>query len=179
MSTPALAVTTFTTCANLTGHATLDPPIANTATKHSSHVTGTGKASGCVGGGVTKGKITFQGDTIPGNCASFVAPTDGEVVITGTQTIKWKNGDVVVGTSSGKLKAKSTSTVGVVKVILKITSGKFVGTATNPTKGKVTVGFTPDDSQDCFNIPISGVTVANSGGTCGTQCTNLPFKSAT
>jgi hypothetical protein len=181
MSTPALAVTTFTTCANVTGHATLNPPISN-GTATSSHVTGTGKASGCVGGGVTKGKITFQGDTVPGNCASFVAPTANEVVITGTQTIKWKNGDVVVGTSAGPLKAKSTATVGVVTVILKITSGKFAGTPSNPTKGKAKVGFTPDAGQDCFNTPISGVSVANSGGTCPAppnpnQCTNLPFKS--
>jgi hypothetical protein len=178
MSTPAFAVTTFTTCSTIIGHATLNPPIGN-GPATSSHVTGTGTAKGCVGGGVTKGKIVFQGDTKPGNCASFVAPVDKEVVITGTQTIKWKNGDVVVGNSAGPLKAKSTATVGVVTVILKITSGKFAGTPTNPTKGKARVGFTPDDSQDCFNTPISGVSVANSGGTCGTQCTNLPFKSKT
>lgn len=162
MSAPALAVTTFTQCTSVSGHATLSPGISNT--NQSSHVSGTATASGCTGGGVTTGNLTFSGNTVPGNCSTLANPTPGAVVITGTFSIAWKNGATAVGSSSGSLKAKSTSNPVQVKVITKITSGKFVGTGSNPTKGKVLVQFTPDPGQNCTSVPITGVGVSNVPG---------------
>ena len=160
MSAPAFAVTTFTTCSSVSGHATLSPGISNT--NQSSHVTGTATISGCVGGSVTGGSLSFQGNTIPGNCSTLGNPTPGQVVITGTFSINWTGPSP--GTSSGSLKAKSTSNPVQVKAITKITSGKFAGTSTNPTKGKVLVQFSPDPGQDCVNTPITGVSVSNVPG---------------
>ena len=157
MSAPAFAVTTFTTCSSVSGHATLNPGISNT--HQSSHVTGSATISGCAGGGVTGGSLSFSGDTIPGDCNSLANPTPGQVVITGTFSINWTGPSP--GTSSGSLKAKQTSNPVQVKAITKITSGKFAGTSSNPTKGKVLVQFTPDAGQNCTTTPITGVSVQN------------------
>jgi hypothetical protein len=162
MSAPAFAVTTFTTCSSVSGHASFNPGISNT--KQSSHVTGSAAVSGCTGGGVTNGSLAFQGNTIPGNCATRSNPTPGQVVITGSFSINWKNGATSVGTSSGSLKVKSTSNPVQAKVITKITTGKFQGTSTNPTKGKVLVQLTPDTGQDCVYTAITGMSLSNVSG---------------
>jgi hypothetical protein len=160
MSAPAFAVTTFTQCSSVNGHATLSPGISNT--HQSSHVTGTATIGGCVGGNVTGGSLSFQGDTIPGDCNSLANPTPGQVVITGTFSINWTGPSP--GTSTGSLKAKQTNNPIQVKAITKITGGKFAGTGSNPTKGKVLVQFTPDPGQNCTTTPITGVGVQNVAG---------------
>jgi len=156
-STPAFAATK-TSCTGTSGHATLSPGISTTT--QTSHVSGTASLTGCTSAVGGSGALTFSGDTIPGNCSTLATPTDKQVVITGTFSIHWNNGK----NSSGSLKAKSTTTAAEIKVITKITSGLFAGTASNPVKGKVTAQFSPDSGQDCFNTPITGVSVHNKAG---------------
>jgi hypothetical protein len=156
-STPAFAATK-TQCSSLSGHATLSPGISTT--HQASHVSGTAAITGCVGGGVTSGTITFSGNTIAGDCTSLAHPTNGQVNITGTFSIHWNTG----ANSSGSLKSKSTTNPVQVKVITKFTSGLFAGTSANPVKGKVLVQFTPDAGQDCTTTPITGVSVTNVSG---------------
>jgi hypothetical protein len=155
------------TCTSVKGGAELTPGISSTT--HSSAVSvgdeqhpGPATLSGCTGGGVTGGTLTFSGTTIPGNCNTLGNPTPGQVVITGTFTITWAPS----GSTSGKLSAASTSNPLQVKLKLKATGGLF-----NGHKGKDTTGFaleTETPPQDCVNKPVDDVNTTNAS--------NLVFK---
>jgi hypothetical protein len=183
------ASTTYTTCTSLkpATHATLSPGISTTTQDSWVRVdTGSG-LQGCSGGtqpNIATAVLTGAGKTFkPGDCQSLATGQQaGKILFLGTPsdplspsgfegthgfTAVWKDsGGATLGTSSGVLKAKSTgpSTPTNVIVVMKITSGFMLSTtAGKPTKIKSTdVGFAPDAGQDCFNVPITGVTLNNS-----------------
>jgi hypothetical protein len=190
VASPAPAASsTYTTCTSLKAatHATLSPGISNTTQDSWVRVdTGSG-FTGCSGGtepNIATANLTGAGKTFkPGDCNSLATGQQaGKILFLGTPsdplspsgfegthgfTAVWKDsGGATLGTSSGVIKAKSTgaATPTNVIVVLKITSGFMLSPdSTKPTKVKSTnVSFSPDSGQDCFNTPITGVTLTNS-----------------
>ena len=178
MSAPALAVTTFTTCSTVDAHAHLTPGLSNTPAVQSIHATGT--ISGCVGGGVTGGSVTIDLTTTSANtCSSLSTNNPGAVIAANSSptawTITWTGSSP--GTSKGSAKVKDGVDVVHKKAILTVKSGKFLGTSTNPTKGKVVVSFLPSSGQTCPTL--TDADASNHPPTCSSGCTPLKFASKT
>jgi hypothetical protein len=176
MSAPALAVTTFTTCSTVDAHAHLTPGLSNTPHVQSIHATGT--ISGCVGGGVTGGSVTIDlSTTSPNTCSSLSTNNPGAVIAANSSATAWKITWNTAQVSQGSAKIKDGADVVHKKAILTVKSGKFVGTPSNPTKGKVTVSFLPSSGQSCPTL--TDADASNHPPTCSSGCTPLKFTSKT
>ena len=174
MSAPAFAVTTFTTCSTVDAHAHLTPGLSNTPAVQSIHATGT--ISGCVGGGVTGGSVTIDLTTTSANtCSSLSMNSPGAVIASNSSPTAWKITWNTSAVSQGSAKVKDGADVVHKKAILTVKSGLFVGTSTNPTKGKVIVSFLPSPGQQCPTL--TDADASNHPPTCSSGCTPLKFTS--
>jgi hypothetical protein len=162
---PAFAAASLT-CSGGSGTATLSPGLTNTPTQQT--IAGTDNLTGCSGPSttITGGTITVSNlktVTVNGQqatCSGLATPPPkGTLIadISGVASISWSDGS----TSAGVIKLKSSGTLAVEIVVLKITSGNFfVSGHTTKLKGNIT--FAPSAGQTCPTLTSLDLTNSTS-----------------
>ena len=130
------------------------PPLSSSATVNSTTV-GTGKISGCVGGGVTGGTYKSTLKYTAYNCKQLI--TYNPKPRTGTITTKWSNGQTSTGTITLHAIKGSISKVNVTGVT---TAGLFKGL-------KLTTSFTfaAVPATGCVKTPLAKVSIKGASPT--------------
>ena len=149
------------TCKKASGSATFKPALPDlTKTKKvKSKLSAKGKLTGCAGGGVKSGTITFTQTTKPtgSNCTTLSQPDPKSKGTIGKLVIKWNNGKQ---STVGKFTIKQTKSVVDATTTGKITAGLFKG---KKVKGTTTYTLPKDACSE--GHALKKVTYKNKKGT--------------
>jgi len=155
------AVAATPTCTTAAGTATFKPALPDLTSKKKvkSKLSAAGKISGCAGGGVKTGTITFTETSVPtaANCATLAKPDPKSKGTIGKLVIKWNNGKT---STAGSFTIKQTKAVVDATTTGKITAGLFKG---KTIKGTTT--YTLPKNACSKGHPLSKLTYKNKKGT--------------
>jgi hypothetical protein len=134
VTAPAGAATPTTKCKKLVGVQHFNPalPKIGSTQQVTSKTTATATISGCVGGGVTSGKVVTTPGKYHGNCQTLVFAKKGTVT-KGTAKITWNNKKTSnVATTLTSLSAPGTASPKL-KLVTKFVKGLFAGHTSTTT----------------------------------------------
>jgi hypothetical protein len=150
VTSPASAATATTKCKKLKGTQHYNPalPKLGSTQQVNSKTTATATISGCVGGGVTSGKVVTKPGKYHGNCQTLLSTKKGTVT-KGAATITWNNHKTSsVTTTLTSLSAPGTAKPKL-KLVTKFVKGLFAGHSSSTT---ITASA---PSGSCTSKPLS------------------------
>jgi hypothetical protein len=154
VTSPAVAATATTKCKKLAGVQHFNPalPKLGSTQQVTSKTTATATISGCVGGGVTGGKVVTTPGKYHGNCQTLVFAKKGTVT-KGTAKITWSNKRTSnVATTLTSLSSPGTASPKL-KLVTKFVKGLFVGhTSTTTITASAPKGSCTSKGLSLFNF---------------------------
>jgi len=154
VTTPASAATPTTKCKKLKGTQHFNPslPKLGSTKKVTSKTTATATISGCVGGGVTSGKVVTTPGKYVGNCTTLLSQKKGTVT-KGTAKITWNNTKTSnVATTLTSLSSPGTANPKL-KLVTKFVKGLFAGhTSTTTITASAPSGSCTSKNLSLFNF---------------------------